>query len=163
MKLLDSKGNLFGKVNYFDVLVVLLIIVLVVGFVGLRKSENLNVIDIIDQKEINLTLYIGGVRDVTVDNLNVGDVIRSGETKKVIGEIIEKQVVNQQITTTNLNGEVVINEVPDKFDVTIIIKAKGTINSNDVTVANKIIKIGMYLPIETKVIKTNPIVFGIEL
>ncbi len=163
MKMIDEKGRLFGKVNYFDLLIVLVILVGIIGFVGLRKTENVSILNITDNQEVELTLYIPGVRDVTVNNFSVGDVVKSAETKKVIGEIVDIDVENQMLTTTNEAGVVVKSEVPDRFDIKLYIKAKGQITANDVTIGNKIVKIGMYLPIETKVIHTNPIVFGIEI
>ena len=102
-----AKKGLFKKFHRLDIFL-LVIIIAAAGlafnyFVLEGGSLNMN---LSEPKTVELTLLIPGVRKPTVDNVEVGDIVKSGETNKILGEIVDKKVENAKMTTTDSSGQV---------------------------------------------------------
>lgn len=91
MRLMDDKGRLFGKVNIFDLLVLLLVIVGLVGM-SLRMIPS--------QEEVAVTktaiyqVEIVGAREYLKDAYQIGDVLYEGEN--FVGTITDVQIENSK-------------------------------------------------------------------
>jgi hypothetical protein len=159
-----AKKGLFKKFHRLDV-ILLVIIIAAAGlafnyFVLEGGSLNMN---LSEPKTVELTLLIPGVRKPTVDNIEVGDIVKSGETNKILGEIVDKKVENAKMTTTDSSGQVKEVELINKYDCTIVVRGSADITSHDIMMANKDVKIGQLLEITTQRIETTPVIFGIEI
>jgi len=164
MKFRNDKGKIFGVIHYFDLLVLLL--VLVVAFAGYKyigsKGNGGAGSNVSDQK-VEVQLYLSGVRNVTSDNLNVGDVIKVVETNKILGTIVDKTVSNKKMDSVDGKGNYVESEVPNKYDVIITVEGDASITADDITMGNKIIKIGNLMRIKTQIVETVPVIYGIDI
>jgi len=164
MKFRNDKGKIFGVIHYFDLLVLLL--VLVVAFAGykyLGAKANGGVGNDVSNQNVEVQLYLSGVRNVTSDNLKIGDVVKVVETNKVLGTIVDKAVSNKKIDSVDGNGNYVESEVPNKFDVILTVEGEASITTEDVTMGNKIIKIGNLMRVKTQIVETTPVIYGIDV
>lgn len=159
-----TKKGLFKKINRLDV-ILLIIIIAVVGlafnfFVLEGGSLNMN---ISESKTVELTLLIPEVRKPTFENIHVGDIVKNGETNKILGEIIDKEVKPSEMTTTDSSGKVKKVELIDKYDCTIVVKGSANVTAHDIMMANKNVKIGQLMEITTQRVETTPVIFGIKV
>ncbi|MFA5524408.1 MAG: DUF4330 domain-containing protein [Tissierellales bacterium] len=163
MKIIDNKGRIFGLINYIDLLLVLAVIFVVGRFVLVDREGNLpKAIDSNSSKEVEILYYVKGVRDATINGVNIGDIFRSAATNNVVGELIKKDIEPSTIMTTNEKGKVVYSEIPDRFDMYLTIKGKGEITDDEIKVANEEIKIGKTSQIQSRMNRLEAIIFGID-
>lgn len=163
MKLIDEKGKLFGIINYFDLLMIILIGVIASGLLYVKNNNITEVIGQNQQKEIIVDFFVSGVRDVTVNNIDVGDVVKNNETHKEIGTVIEKEVTAKEETIVLKSGEVKEVLIPDRYDMLLRVKGFGEVNNDGVMMANKDCKIGLLMTIDSSRIQTTPVVYGLEI
>lgn len=160
MKMIDQKGKLFGIINLFDLLVLLLLVALIVG-VG-YKYIIVNPTVALNESELEVTLWVEDVRQVTVDVINVGDLVREYDSNLFFGEIIKKEVTPHYEPAETADGRIVNAQVEGKYDVYMKLKCKGIVSDNAISIASKEIKIGgtiitnhQLYAVSTKVVKIN--------
>jgi len=158
MKFIDEKGRLFGRVNLFDLMVILLILALIGGasykYLYLDKKVTLN------ESDITVTLWIEDIRQVTVDTIKVGDVVREYDSNLVFGKIVKKEVKPHYEQVATADGKIVNSEVEGKYDVYITLECRGIASNNAISIASKEVKIGgtiilnhKYYAVRTRVVK----------
>ncbi len=171
--LIDNKGKLFGKVSIVDICVVL---ILIVGIVGgyfavstvtggdTGKNSKLVLSSSTPVLDAMVTFELKGVRDVTRDSLREGDEVFETEDNKLIGTIREvtyKTATKEYIAS---DGSVYIAEIPEHYDVTLVVDAKGKSAENGfLTESDLQILYGKEIEIKTSSVKTKPKVTGIEI
>ncbi len=118
MKWMDEKGRLFGKVNLFDLLVVLLI---VVGAIGISMRVITPSKQALPTQTATYTLKISGVQEFAVDAFAKGDQIYEDGT--LLGELAEVPKVEQcetlELQPDGTEGMVVH---PLLYDITLEMK-----------------------------------------
>lgn len=164
MKIINEKGKLFGLVNIIDLLIVL---VLAVGFVGVLKYKDIG--DMMgrlsadDSGDIYITYSINGVKDVSVEGVSIGDTFFDEDSRQIIGPVEEKSSSHTLIATTNSDGEFVYSEIPDRYDLLVKVKAKGTWNDLAITVNGKDIQIGQKQEITSRISNFSAVIYNIEI
>ena len=87
--MIDEKGRLFGKLSIIDVLVVIALILLAVGFLYNRTSQNIRQIIAADTP-VYVTFVVEGVRDFSFGAVDIGDVFfRQHERTVPLGIVTE--------------------------------------------------------------------------
>lgn len=163
MKIIDDKGKLFGFINYLDLIVLLIVLLLAGKFFILDNDENSkDFLKTQSDKEILLTYYVEGVKDISVSSVKEGDLFRDVETKNVLGEVMKVEVSQNKIQTSDRDGNVIYSEVPDRYDIMITLKCRGNISQKDIKVSNVDVQIGRSMLIESKLIRFMSVVHGIE-
>ncbi|MCG8539592.1 MAG: DUF4330 domain-containing protein [Clostridia bacterium] len=163
MKIIDDKGKLFGLINYLDLIVLLIVLLLAGKFFILDNDENSkDFLKTQSDKEILLTYYVEGVKDISVSSVKEGDLFRDVETKNVLGEVMKVEVSQNKIQTSDRDGNVIYSEVPDRYDIMITLKCRGNISQKDIKVSNVDVQIGRSMLIESKLIRFMSVVHGIE-
>lgn len=163
MKLIDDKGRIFGLVNYIDLFLILAVLFVLGRFVlvdgegafpdGLNSDSS---------KEVEILYYVKGVKDVSTNGVQIGDVFRDVTTNNVIGEVTKIDIQPSSIMTTDEKGNVVYSEIPDRFDMYVTIKGMGQITDNEIKVANEEIKIGKTSQIQSRMNRLEAIIYGID-
>ncbi|HZJ76857.1 MAG TPA: DUF4330 family protein, partial [Oscillospiraceae bacterium] len=115
-----------------------------------------------ERQEIFVTFLIENIRDVSVNAVNEGDLFKNSETGGMLGKVINKTVSHAQIATTDKNGNIIYVDVPDRYNMKIVFECSGTISEENIKISNEPIQIGESITLESKIIKTNGTVFGIE-
>ncbi|NLY09709.1 MAG: DUF4330 domain-containing protein [Tissierellia bacterium] len=130
MKIINEKGKLFGIINLIDLLVLLLVAIIIVG--GVKRFKNKPVVAKSDVPA-TLTYEISDIRDITVNQIQVGDPLFYYDRGGFLGTITSKEVKPYK-KPVEYNGTWVDAEVPEKFTVVITIEAMVK-DSDDVFVA----------------------------
>lgn len=160
MRLIDEKGRLFGKINVFDLLVIVLLVALI-GGVGYKYAIVDNTI-IVNDSEIGVKLWVEDVRQVTVDVINVGDIIREYDSNQIFGEVVDKQVTQHYEPVETADGRIVNAPVEGKYDVYLTLKSRGIVTDNAISIGSKEVRMGgtiitkhQLYAVSTKVVEIN--------
>lgn len=112
----------FGKINLFDFVVILLIVVLLGGigykFLVLDPEEASNTV------EVTYELKIETVRDVTVNSFHKGHTLYQYSTEDVIGKVTAISSSPAVDPMDDLGGKTVLVPVEDRYD--LVVSVKGT-------------------------------------
>ena len=114
MKLIDEKGRLFGKINLFDLLVVLLVLVGVIGM-GTRLIKTNR--ETAEMTTANFQLEIVGAQECFKTAYNVGDSLYEADT--LLGTITAVEVAPSESLKMMPDGTAKMVESVLYYDVTL--------------------------------------------
>ncbi len=113
------------KPTWVDGLVIALILLLIAGtclrFLVLDSSVTG------EDVTFSYVLQISGIRQVTVDSLQVGDTVYDDSGKGAVGVISDISVTQATTTYTNDDGTISEAEIEDRYTVYLTVKASGTV------------------------------------
>lgn len=119
MTIIDKKGKLFGKINIID----LLVLIIVVGLIAFgAKRMGSGKVSQSETKEALVTYEIAEIRQLSVDQIKVGDPLYHYDKGTYIGTIesVESEPYRDVL---EYNGRWVEAEVPKKFVAKVVVKA----------------------------------------
>jgi|GEM_PF-3190593 len=155
--------KIFGLIHYFDLIVLCVILALVIlGGSMVFQSDDLQVDAFNTNKEYAIEFLLSGVREATYNNISPGDLFYVSETNKAIGRVKSIDVIDHELVTINSKGEIIKAVHPDKKDVYIVIEGSGSKKGSNITMGNKIIKIGNLMEMYNDLVETTPVIYGIE-
>lgn len=124
--IIDEKGRLFKKINIIDLALVLIIVISVAATVykfGFSKHKAV----VNSDTKITYVVKVKAIRDVASNALNVGDNLYEKGTKKPIGKITDKKVVNAKEFVNMADGTLSKQaEIPERYDVYLTVESQGT-------------------------------------
>ena len=160
MKIIDKKGRLFGLINIIDLLVIVLLIALVAG--GAKRFGNKGPVGEVTTKKGVITAEVKDVRDVTANNIKVGDPIYDYDKGTYLGKIASAEVEPYK-DTTEYQGKFYNSEVPGKYRVTMTIDADVKDTQDFYQVGTEQVRIGAEMRIKNKRIATFMTILGVEV
>lgn len=149
MKVIDEKGKIFGKINIFDLMVILAIVILI-GAVGYKLIDNKRQAN----NEIPTKTYIVTVKSFEmpptyVDALKKDDRIFYDLDGFVNAKIIDIHQEPAQITVQTADGRLVQAESTDLVDVTIDLEVVHKLTTSDIRVGRYAVAVGSRFTIKT--------------
>ncbi len=163
MKIINEKGKLFGLVNVIDLLIVLILIIAVVGVLKYKDIGNIvSKLSSDDSGSIYITYSINGVKYVSFEGVSMGDTFFDEDSRQIIGTVVDKSATLSKLATTNSEGEFVYSEIPDRYDLLIKVKAKGSWNDLEINVNNDDIHIGEKQEITSRISNFSAVIYSIE-
>ena len=172
--IIDNKGKLFGKINIVDLAVVLVFLVAVLGVV-LTKAKldnskimsddsNMLIQSSAELDTLEIKLKVKEVRDVTRDAIIVGDDVYLMSNNRFLGSVVRVESEPAIREVSGNNGTVYRAEVPQRYDVTIVVETAGKKKEEGYYTANNIqILYGREMGIKTSTMQTIPKVDGVEV
>ena len=172
--IIDNKGKLFGKINIVDLAVILVVIVAIVG-VALTKvkldnskilsdDSNMLIKSSAEMDKLEIELKVKEVRDVTREAIIVGDDVYQVANDKFLGTVARVESTPAMRDVKGDNGTVYVAEVPDRYDVTIVVETEGKKKDDGFyTESNVQILYGREMEIKTSTVQTMPTVAGITV
>ena len=124
MKITDSKGRLFGKVNIVDLIIVVCIVVLALGvFLKNGKLDGKMTTDTV----IEYTMKVSSIRKASVEALEKNyEGLTEIESNRELGDIIDIKKSPAKELTQLADGSYKQTELPDRYDVLITVRVKGS-------------------------------------
>jgi hypothetical protein len=146
--MINKKGQLFGKINIFDFIALILIFLLVFG--GGYKLLAINIETAENTVEITYDLFIQSVRDATVDAFSVGGAVYDFNLKEKIGYItgVKKEPAKRYLE--NLDGSVSEVLAENRYDVTVSVKTEAVRVKGMLTIGKAKIIDGLNVQINTQ-------------
>ena len=162
MKIIDSKGKLFGKINIIDFAVVALVIVLLLSAViKFDKAEK----QMTSDKIIEYTLKISQIRQASIDALNEEfEGIKENDTKKVLGDIVNIDVSPAIELVKLTDGSYKNVELVDVYDALLTIRVQGTeTEDNFYTNTGKKLIVGDHITINNEHVSSYGVVKSVKV
>ena len=123
MKMIDSKGKLFGKINIIDFLL-LLVLVAAIAVLGVKFLGGKTVGD---TQTIQMQFYIEEVDKWVAENVKVGDALYDGTFDQELGVVTAVETGEARTWATTADGQYVPATRGDDFKSMIITgEVKGT-------------------------------------
>lgn len=160
MNIIDKKGRLFGLVNIVDLLVIILIIALVAT--GVKRFGSKSAVGEVSTKKGVISAEVKDVRDVTANNIKVGDPIYDYDKGTYLGKIASVDVEAYR-DKTEYQGKFYNAEVPEKYRVLMTIDADIKETQDFYQVGTEQVRIGAEMRIKNKSITTFMTILGIEV
>lgn len=154
MKVIDSKGRIFGKINIVDIAVLAIIVLVVFG--GIYKLGQLSNVMEDHTNEIYVTIELEGEGTGLVEAIQEGDILMDSVRGTVFGEVISKKsVVPHQELVIGKDGKVELKNIPGEFDVVLELKSPAMVTEDGILIGRKPTYIG-----STTRLKSNLYVFN---
>lgn len=124
----DKKGKLFGRLNMIDFIALVVVFLLIAGvgykyvFTGVKSITN-------NPDLLQYTVSITDVRSYTADALVINDKLYDSKTDTYMGKIIGKEVIPYKDYITKTDGNVVLAEKPQRFEVLLTLEVPGVENA----------------------------------
>lgn len=172
--IIDNKGKLFGKINIVDLVVVLVVVIAVAGVVLTKmkldnskimsNDSNMLIQSSAEMDTLEIKLKVKEVRDITRDAIIVGDDVYLMTNDRLLGSVVRVDSEPAVREVIGDNGAVYRAEVPQRYDVTIVVETQGKKKEEGYfTNSNIQILYGREMGIKTSTIQTIPTVDGIEI
>ena len=126
--MIDKHGKLFGRVSIIDILIVVAILALGIGFVIRQTSEGLATL-ISPNQPFYIVLETNRLRDVNLDAIAVGDTMFRLHSRDPMGTIVDIELHPATETMRRRDGVVVIAEMESRYRVVITLESQGSITS----------------------------------
>lgn len=125
--MIDKQGRLFGRINIFDLIVVLTLL-LIAGRVVYVK---LNVPEIVapPQDKVNIEFRAEVLKPVG-EVIAVGQKVTDKRTGVYLGEVHEVEVTPLPVAVAGANGDVIWADSPRHVEVRIVLGNQGTVTDN---------------------------------
>ena len=165
--ILDKKGKLFGKISIIDLFVLLVIVVGIIGVFSTKSmldnekvlSSDSNMLIQTSAKADNMEIEfeVKEVRDFTRDSFIVGDNVFVASNDRFLGTVARVESRPSKRTVATTLGKVYTAEVPERYDVTIVVEAKGKKKDEGYfTDSNIQLIFGGEMEIKTSTVQTTP-------
>lgn len=149
MKFIDEKGRLFGKINIFDFLI-LVALVLLIGGVGYKVIENKRESSgQIPTKTYVFTVKCEAMPDEFADALQKDERIYYDNDGFVNGKVVGVKEVPAKLMVETDDGRVVETESPTLKDVTVDIEVADKLNDPDIKVGRYSVAVGGKFTVKT--------------
>ncbi len=161
MKIIDSNGRLFGKINLIDFIIVVAVVVLSVAtVVKFRTSDSY----LSKGRTLEYTVLVENVRQATVDAVGQqSEGLIDYESKKEIGNIVDCEVTQASEVELMSDGTYKNVKYKDKFDILLTVRVEGTeTEDNFYTLSGKKIVVGDEITINNGYMGTHAIVKSVR-
>lgn len=157
MRIVDEKGKLFGLVNPFDLVALLLVIAVAGGiYLKLRPGNTPR-----ETAEVEVTVVAPFVRPAAAEAVKVGDrLVAKGSFTDA--RIVEVRVEPGLIATTRADGTRLLTRDPYNKDVYATIRGKAVINEPDLQIGRQEVRIGKNFFLKTQTVELRAEVTGIK-
>lgn len=130
-----KNGKLFGKINLFDLLVIILAVILVLG-ITTKFSVSKN--DKSREVTANYEIEIKSIRQETIDAFEVGDTVCEKGSGSVIGKITKIDYEDAYDLMETIDGKIINAPIENRYHLTLTIEAKNAARDvNGVVTAEK--------------------------
>ncbi len=119
--MLDEKGRLWGKVNIFDLAILLVIIILVVGYLYQDRAASVDP----EGKTVVVKVVCPNVYPGVENNLQVGDTLVAGGSFTT-ARITEMETRAANWVTTNSEGMMVLTQNPFRKDIFLTLEGNSS-------------------------------------
>lgn len=160
MKIINEKGKLFGIINIIDLIVILAIVLLVGGGVKRAKTNKPEIIT--ETKKALIEFEISDIRTPSVEALEVGDMLYTSDKGEEFGKVVHKKIEPSKELVETRDGKLVFAEVPEKYDVTLMIEVQAKDTPDSVVVVGEQVRIGQQFKFKNKKIVINGIVLRVD-
>jgi|SRR5690554_2128119 len=159
MKVIDKKGRLFGIINVIDLMVLLVLVFLILGGVYrmMSKPGRLK-----ETTKAYITYEVPNIKMTTISNLKKGDLLYTYDKDELLGTIVES-TYEPYSELLEREGEWVNAVVPEKYTLTLVVKADVVDNPDSIIGGGEEIRADVQYRLKNKKIAFFATVTEVEL
>ncbi len=147
--IINKEGKLFGKLSIIDLLAIILIVVMIVGFSGRFLSGGRTVTT--STEKIRYVIRVEAVRQYTVDALKKGGPVFDHTTKEELGKVVDVTTEPARVESPLADGTIARVNVPDEYNAYVTVEVDGKVDdSGYYTKGNRQIGAGARFTMNTK-------------
>lgn len=153
------------RINIIDILIVLILAaaIAVFGYYAMGKWETNNSLGSESAETLEYTLFVNGVGEEFKDLFVEGDSLREVRKGADLGVIKSVSVSNMRQSALNSDeGTYIINEYPDKYDITIVVNSAYKKGNNGPYIDDVELKVGKTLTFRTEHIAVKGVILDVK-
>lgn len=147
------------KFNWVDIVIIGIMAGLIfVGYQYITKRTK----SPMDTVPVEVTYRVQGVLIETANGIKVGDVFKDKDTNQVIGEVVDKEIIEAYDFVNTGDGRIVKSKKPNKYDVYLTIRGDAIVTDDYIRMGGRDMRIEgtVYLKnnissVESKVMDIN--------
>ncbi len=160
MRLIDANGRLFGRYNLVNVLVAAVVVVALAA--GAYKLLVVRETGVAATGDIVITFEVDDVGQPSVDAVSVGEQVAGWESQIPLGPVVDKRVAPHREPVATANGQILMAEVPGRYDLEIDVQARAAVGPRAISVSGREVKIGVALPVTGRLFSFTATVVGVR-
>ncbi len=162
MSFIDERGRLWGRINVIDLLILVLLVTGAVGVGYTRFSDRLAPTFTGDQAILQVEFQVAGVRQATIDALEMGATFYNTQTNDRIGTLVGVRAEPAELITILPNGEVMEGLSSTRYDVYLTLEGTGRVTTSVILLGNQEIRIGTRVPLKSRLASVTGTVMAID-
>jgi hypothetical protein len=158
---MNKDGNIKGKFNIIDLLVIILIIAVVVGICVRFGSHVTTAVK--SDEDFEYVVRVESVRDYTVDALEKMGKVTDKKSTLDLGEIVNVEKEPAKFLSETADGEMVYASQPDRYTAYVTIRTKGKESDNSyITADSNELSVGRVTEIISKYVHTSGKIMSVK-
>jgi len=163
MRLIDSRGRIFGTINVIDLLIIVMVLTAAYGFWHARSGAAGLAALRGETRQIEATFVVSNVRPATSSVIKVGDKVNDSKTNTYLGQVTAVRVEPAEIAVTGPDGRVYESTSKTRQDVWVTLRGSGRVSPNAITLGSNEIRIGTQISLKTNMYAVQSTVMAIEV
>lgn len=149
MGIIDEQGRLFGRVSIIDLLIILAVIGLGLGYVYKKTSGEVQQIINAD-KTFYVTYACEQLREFTMNAVDEGDIFYRQYDRQPLGTVVKTDAEPAQDILYKTDGTAVLVPIEDRYAVYITLECKGSITDTGYYIYGSLpVAEGVYMAIQS--------------
>lgn len=128
MRFIDEKGRLFGRISVIDLLILLAVAGLGLGYVYRQTSRDLQQIVSAD-KTFYVTVVSAQLREFNLDAVAEGDIFHKQYERQPLGSVVKVEAVQSRDVLTKSNGTALLAPVEGRYDLYVTLECTGSMTA----------------------------------
>lgn len=158
---MDKNGNIKGKFNVIDILVIVLLVVVVAG-IAVRYGSSVTTA-VKSSEEFEYVVKVESVRDFTIDALEKKGKVTDKNSTLDLGEIVDVQVEPTEYQSTTADGRIIFAQQPDRYTAYVTIRTQGKESDNSyITADSNELSVGRTTEIFSKYVHTSGMIMSVN-
>lgn len=158
---MDKNGNIKGKFNVIDILVIVLLVVVVAG-IAVRYGSSVTTA-VKSSEEFEYVVKVESVRDFTIDALEKKGKVTDKNSTLDLGEIVDVKVEPTEYQSTTADGRIIFAQQPDRYTAYVTIKTQGKESDNSyITADSNELSVGRTTEIFSKYVHTSGMIMSVN-
>ena len=158
---MDKNGNIKGKFNIIDLLVILLLIAVIAG-IAVRYGSSVTTA-VQSDEEFEYVVKVESVRDFTIDALEKKGKVTDKNSTLDLGEITDVSVEPTEYRSRTADGRIVFAEQPERYTAYVTIRTRGKESDNSyITADSNELSVGRTTEIFSKYVHTSGTIMSVD-
>lgn len=158
---MDKNGNIKGKFNIIDLLVILLLIAVIAG-IAVRYGSSVTTA-VQSDEEFEYVVKVESVRYFTIDALEKKGKVTDKNSTLDLGEITDVTVEPTEYRSTTADGRIVFAEQPERYTAYVTIRTRGKESDNSyITADSNELSVGRTTEIFSKYVHTSGTIMSVD-
>ncbi len=158
---MDKNGNIKGKFNVIDILVIVLLVVVVAG-IAVRYGSSVTTA-VKSSEEFEYVVKVESVRDFTINALEKKGKVTDKNSTLDLGEIVDVKVEPTEYQSTTADGRIIFAQQPDRYTAYVTIRTQGKESDNSyITADSNELSVGRTTEIFSKYVHTSGMIMSVN-